>query len=234
MRIHPMRARLAVLAATLVAFAPPAQAHDTLLSSTPADGDRLETPPDEVVLTFSADPIDVGGEVLVVDTDGTSWADSEPEYSGREVTVGLDPDMPDGDFEIRWRVVSSDGHPIQGVIEFELDSGSGANSTSSEDEGSAPSDGPAGPTDDPAAPSAGASTDPSDSPEDADQADRPDQTDQAGTDDEGSSVPWRPIAVAAGGALLAGLVYAAVLLLRREPRESAPATPTRDRDGSDS
>lgn len=207
-----MRAGLAVLAATLVAFAPPAQAHDSLISSTPADGDQLDSPPDEVVLSFSAEPIDVGGDIRVLGPDGTDVAVSEPEYSGREVSVEVDPDVPDGDFEIRWRIVSSDGHPIQGVIEFAV------GATSPDDDATS-------------APSAGSPTEPAgdaDQPTDADQADDTDQPDEAG-----SSVPWRSIAVAGGGALLAGLIYAAVLYLRRERRDSAPAEPTRERDGSD-
>jgi methionine-rich copper-binding protein CopC len=203
---------------------------------TPADGDRIESPPDEVVLTFSADPIEVGSEVLVVDADGTDWSASEPEYSGRDVTVGLDPDMPDGDFEIQWRVVSSDGHPIQGVIEFEVASGSGADSTPSDDEGSAPSAGTDSSTQQPTdeatdqseAPSAGGSTDPSDEPGDADEpddADQADPADQSGIDqaDDDSSVPWVPIAVVAGAVILAALVVAAVLRARRSRREDSSA-----------
>src|SRR5699024_10234843 len=142
-RITRMRAGLAVLAATLVAFAPPAQAHDSLVSSTPADGDHLDSPPDQVVLQFSAEPIDVGGDILVIGPDGTDVAVSEPEYSGREVTVDLDPDMPEGDFEIRWRIVSSDGHPIQGVIEFAV----GSTTPSDDDASPAPSAGTGSPTD---------------------------------------------------------------------------------------
>lgn len=227
-----MRAGLAVLAATLVAFAPPAQAHDSLISSTPSDGEHLEISPDQVVLTFSADPIEVGGDILVVDATGTDRAASEPVYDGRDVTVDLEPDLPGGVYEIRWRIVSSDGHPIQGVIEFEVGSGTdtGSDTLSDDDapsDSDVPSDSGTAPDDDQAAPSAapGGATDPADS-----QADS--QADRQTNDQADSSIPWRPIAVAAGGALLAGLIYAAVLLIRRARRTGAPAEPSSD--GSDS
>ncbi|WP_052460760.1 copper resistance CopC family protein [Microbacterium gorillae] len=112
-----------LLAATVVAavavFAVPtaAQAHDELTSSSPAPDTHLKTPPEQVELDFSADLLPTGLAVLVVDSAQTDHASGEPELNGNVVTVPVS-DMADGSYEIRWRVVSSDGHPISGIVPF--------------------------------------------------------------------------------------------------------------------
>jgi copper resistance protein C len=58
--------------------------------------------------------------VIVVDASGRDWADGAPVLAGDAVTVPLEPGMPDAGYEVRWRVVSSDGHPIAGLIPFTI------------------------------------------------------------------------------------------------------------------
>ncbi|AUS78904.1 copper resistance protein CopC [Actinoalloteichus sp. AHMU CJ021] len=101
----------------------PAFAHDQLLSSTPEAGERLESPPSEVVMEFSGNVLTIGAAVIVVDEEGRDWAAGEPELDGTRVTVPLEEGMTDAGFEIRWRVVSSDGHPVSGIIPFTLGDG---------------------------------------------------------------------------------------------------------------
>ncbi|WP_231868202.1 copper resistance CopC family protein [Microbacterium sp. CH1] len=114
----------AVLAAVaILATAAPATAHDQLIESSPADGERLDTAPVSVTMTFSGellvlDESTAGAVVLVVDAEGKDWATGEVEVRGRNVTAALLPDMPDGGYQVRWQVVSEDGHPIAGVIPF--------------------------------------------------------------------------------------------------------------------
>jgi hypothetical protein len=40
------------------------------------------------------------------------------------VTVAIEPGMTDAGYEIRWRVVSEDGHPISGLVPFTVGTGS--------------------------------------------------------------------------------------------------------------
>ncbi|BAJ75510.1 uncharacterized protein, homolog of Cu resistance protein CopC [Microbacterium testaceum StLB037] len=96
----------------------PASAHDQLSSSSPAPDERLPSAPDEITLTFSADVLDVGADIIVADGDGTDWAVGDPDIASSTVAVGLKEGMPAAGYEVRWRVVSSDGHPISGVIPF--------------------------------------------------------------------------------------------------------------------
>ncbi|MGO1510270.1 MAG: copper resistance CopC family protein [Actinomycetaceae bacterium] len=174
------------LAATFVAV--PAHAHDVLLGSTPEPEQHLDEPPTEIELEFSAEPIDIGGGILVVDADGADRATGEPVYDGRTVSVEVDPDLPDGAYEARWRVVSSDGHPIEGSIPFTVGDAADA------------------PT-----PPAGAPADP---PDEADPGPDDAGTDAAAPTD-GPSVPWRTVAVGLGGAALAGIAYLALTRRRR-------------------
>lgn len=98
--------------------AAPAFAHDQLSASDPPAGAALEAAPQQVSLQFSDDVLTIGAIVLVADADGTSWADGEAILDGPTVSARLLDGMPDGAYEIRWRVVSADGHPISGVIPF--------------------------------------------------------------------------------------------------------------------
>lgn len=114
--------RVAIVAAlttgVVLLAAPPASAHDDLVSSTPDSGDRLDAVPDTISLTYSDELLPIGAEVIVVSGDGRDWVNGEPEITQTTVTVQLLPEMPAAGYEVRWRVVSSDGHPISGIVPF--------------------------------------------------------------------------------------------------------------------
>lgn len=95
-----------------------AQAHDALVSSDPQEGAVLETAPESIVLSFNNPPLEVGSAVTVVDADGATVAEGEGTVSGTDVVLDLGTELPAGELEVQWRVASSDGHPIEGVIPF--------------------------------------------------------------------------------------------------------------------
>lgn len=117
-------AALTVAAGITMAGASPAFAHDELLGSSPEPGQVFETPPTEVSLDFSNDVIEVGTAVEVVDHHGGDVAVGDPVVAGPRVTATLPADL-EGEYQVRWRAVSSDGHPIEGTIDF----GVGADAT---------------------------------------------------------------------------------------------------------
>lgn len=135
---------LALCAATmLAAFAMlsiPAYAHDTLISSDPADGDTLKTSPESITLTYSADILEVSPAVRIVDEAGETVADMEPTVDGPEVTATLADPLPAGDYTVQWRVVSSDGHPIEGSVDITVEQDP-AGEDSADQDSAAPSDG---------------------------------------------------------------------------------------------
>ncbi|MEU2034254.1 copper resistance CopC family protein [Nocardia amamiensis] len=133
MRIHPGPAEpssatgllravtlIAAMLAAVLAGVGPAGAHAALAGSTPADGDRIETAPPQVTLTFNESIQPSFATIAVLGPDGRQWARSEPHVAGRHVSVDLDGLGPAGRYTVGFRVVSTDGHPIQGDYTFEL------------------------------------------------------------------------------------------------------------------
>lgn len=127
LEVNPMRSdRLAIvlLALALVAAGWPevAHAHAELVSSSPAAGESVTTPPESVTIVFD-------GELL---PDGTGFTVTDP--SGGVVGGGeLDLTVPDrnqlnGSVEIRgpgaytvaWTAVSADGHEEEGDFVFSV------------------------------------------------------------------------------------------------------------------
>ncbi|WP_158292555.1 copper resistance CopC family protein [Serinibacter arcticus] len=100
--------------------AAPASAHDSLIASTPSDGETLTAAPTELTLSYSAEIAQIGADVVVTDPAGTVV--SQPlTVAGTDVVVPLAADLAPGAYAIAWRVTSSDGHPIDGTLTFTLD-----------------------------------------------------------------------------------------------------------------
>lgn len=107
---------LAIAAA--VAVATPVQAHDQIISTSPSEDGHVDTAPAEVSMVYTDSLIEVGAVVLVMDDTDKDWADGPVALDGPNATQAIKPGMPDGIYQVRWRVVSSDGHPISGVYDF--------------------------------------------------------------------------------------------------------------------
>ena len=125
MRVSP-RGGFAVLLVVVLAVVPvvvgatSASAHDQLVSTNPSSGEVVATAPAEVTLVFAGDLLEVGSIVLVNDSHGRNWAVGPSSGRQRELTQELDTGMPDGGYQVRWQVVSGDGHPISGFFDFSI------------------------------------------------------------------------------------------------------------------
>ncbi|WP_061295973.1 copper resistance CopC family protein [Herbidospora cretacea] len=137
-------AALAALLAVLVAASAPAQAHDQLKGSDPAK-DATVGSLDSITLTFSAG---VRFPAMVLhDAAGAAIPLTEPEVQGKDLVAGVVSPPAPGRYVIGWRVVSSDGHPIEGEIPFTLAGSATAVSpgTAAVPTAGAPAERPAGP-----------------------------------------------------------------------------------------
>lgn len=104
-----------------LAVAGVAAAHDELVSSSPADGQALETSPAMVELQFAGPPESlIGGTAVMVAAagDGAVVSTGSVEIDGVYVRQALLPDLPDGEYVAAYRVVSSDGHQLEGSTRF--------------------------------------------------------------------------------------------------------------------
>lgn len=128
---------LALLAATTLLFAVPvsgiASAHDQLISSSPVEGEEFEQAPTEATLRFSAEMIEIGAEIALqnVDTAETVELPDAFEIDYDTLTQPL-PELPAGAYAINWRVVSQDGHPISGTINFTVTVGAATDDAAEE------------------------------------------------------------------------------------------------------
>ncbi|MER7272698.1 copper resistance CopC family protein [Micromonospora carbonacea] len=118
---HPRRAAAAAALAALavlVAPAAPAAAHNSLAAATPAADTRLAEPPSEITVRFlqKLDP----GLTTVVLSDATRRVvpTGAPVVAGTRATVAVAGTLPDGTYTVAYRVVSTDGHPVQGSYRF--------------------------------------------------------------------------------------------------------------------
>src|SRR3954462_10675952 len=103
-----------------------AQAHATLLSTTPRSGTRVATPPHQLVLTFDQQVRPVSGGTTVVDDAGKSVTDgpaANAPGNPRQLAVPLQQGLAAGDYTVRWEIVSTDGHLIAGVYAFGVGTG---------------------------------------------------------------------------------------------------------------
>lgn len=125
-----IRRTAALLAAGALTVLPllPASAHDELTAVSPEPDSVLTTAPEELELTFSGEVMDIGHQIRVTDSEGRSVTEGPLETEGSRIVQPLtEAGTDDETYRVVWRVVSSDGHPIEGT--FTYDVGSGVEST---------------------------------------------------------------------------------------------------------
>ncbi|UBU17568.1 copper resistance CopC family protein [Nonomuraea gerenzanensis] len=116
--------------------ASPAYAHDTLKRSSPAK-DAEVTSVEEVELEYSASvkfPF-----VVLHDAAGREVALGKPQLDGPLVSAEVPQPLAPGSYVLAWRVVSSDGHPIEGEIPFRVKGSSTAPASPTGSAAAAPS-----------------------------------------------------------------------------------------------
>ena len=120
------RTALRLLAATVAACvalllgAAPAFAHTRLESSNPTDKSSVDAAPESVSLTFNEDVSAEFATMSVVGPDGTNYQTGQVSAGGGQVSTAVSPLGPAGVYQIGYRVVSDDGHPVQGKVSFTL------------------------------------------------------------------------------------------------------------------
>lgn len=113
-RIAAVGAAALIALAALFAAPTAALAHDELVGTEILSDS--EGAPEAVQLTFSNSILDAGTEIAVTAPDGSDMAGGEPVLAGPQVIQPLGHDLTAGDYAATWRVVSSDGHPIEGTF----------------------------------------------------------------------------------------------------------------------
>src|SRR4051812_37485832 len=141
-----------------IGLARPASAHNVLISSDPSEGAVVQAAPTLITLTFDEAVQDFQPVVTVLGPDGQKYESGPPQVDSTVVTTPVGPMPTAGDYVIAYRVVSADGHPVQGEVHFRLaaaaptsssaasssSSSSGSSSSGSASSSSAPTSGSSG------------------------------------------------------------------------------------------
>ena len=104
-----------------------ASAHAELESSNPAEGSIIEIMPTQITLTFGEKLLTLGEESVntlkLSSTSGVEVKLSPVTVNGEVLSATVDSTsnaFTPGKYQISYRVVSTDGHPIKGEISFEF------------------------------------------------------------------------------------------------------------------
>lgn len=112
-----LSALLGVVSSLLVVAVAPASAHNTLVRSNPVDGSTVAVLPSVIVLTFN-EPGQADGTVIAVTGPSGNVSSGPAVLIDSDVRQAVGPGSPAGRYTVDWRVVSADGHPVDGSFTF--------------------------------------------------------------------------------------------------------------------
>jgi methionine-rich copper-binding protein CopC len=102
----------------LLLWAAPAMAHNALHSSSPAGGATVTASPPQLTMAFQESPNVDLASVTATDAAGVNLVEGPPTASATTLTQRLRPPTAVGAVTVTYRVVSTDGHPVQGGLAF--------------------------------------------------------------------------------------------------------------------
>ena len=128
MKFRLFAASMLALVTSVTLTALPAASHEQLVDQEPKPGQILEAGIAEVKLSFSDDLISLensaGSEIVILDSNQNPINNGCAVVDGRTATARADIDRP-GSYQVGWRVVSGDGHPISGSFSFVVENNTG-------------------------------------------------------------------------------------------------------------
>ncbi|MBA3843732.1 MAG: copper resistance protein CopC/CopD, partial [Actinobacteria bacterium] len=121
-----MKRAVALVALALLVSPAAASAHATLLRTSPANGDVLATSPRLVRVVFDDTVRRTSGNEAIDNATRKSVLAARPSIEGDALLIPLRQHLADGDYSVRWSVVSDDGHREEGVLAFAVGAGRSA------------------------------------------------------------------------------------------------------------
>jgi copper transport protein len=98
-------------------------AHAYILKSTPFENEVIGKAPDKVTIQFDEPIQKVFNSIQVFDSHGNRVDKKNGHINSKQPAIleaGLEKSLPNGTYQIEWKVISGDGHPVQGVIPFQI------------------------------------------------------------------------------------------------------------------
>jgi len=112
-----------VLSAILLflVFVPSVFAHSGLSSSVPKDGEIIQEEVEQVTLTFNTS-IESTSTLKVTDKMGNKVSLAEISVNNKEMMGTLESPLTTGTYQVDWKIIGQDGHPIEGEYSFTIES----------------------------------------------------------------------------------------------------------------
>jgi methionine-rich copper-binding protein CopC len=120
--IKGMVSTISISVFALALAVPTAVSHTSFVSSNPAAGSVVMQWPDQISIEFDEDLISIGEEkanfIVVNNSVGDQVSNNDENIDSNIVTVSLSPNQVEGPVLVFYRVVSADGHPVEGEFTF--------------------------------------------------------------------------------------------------------------------
>lgn len=113
-----MSKKLLLLFFLMFTFPFSAQAHTTLLSSTPTEGQSVTEVLTEVELVFGTEIEE--GSTMSIEGEAGSYEFDDIAIKNNVMTGNFSETLPNGSYRILWNIIGEDGHPIEGNIAFSM------------------------------------------------------------------------------------------------------------------
>lgn len=94
-------------------------AHSHLETSSPLNGEVLTQPLKDITLTFET-TLESTSTFTLEDTKGTAIPLSKVSIVGNKLIGSLNNELPNGGYKIHWKIIGTDGHPLEGDIPFSV------------------------------------------------------------------------------------------------------------------
>jgi methionine-rich copper-binding protein CopC len=118
-----------------MACAVPASAHAVLVGTDPKDGASFAAAPNRITLTFNEN-IGTPAFIAVQSPDGKKVTTSKATAIDHKITATVTDVDKRGRYAVSYRVVSADGHPVEGTFHYSVTTGQKVDQVNSSDESS--------------------------------------------------------------------------------------------------
>jgi len=118
-----MKKIIVLTVVTLLSFVvPPVFAHSELVSSNPGASVNIEQLPEQIELGFNEELLNLGSgnSVSIMSPSGEDIGMGETSTEGAKITRLINTSFETGQFKVEYRVVSADGHVLNGSYTFNL------------------------------------------------------------------------------------------------------------------